>query len=60
MRTCVHDRTAVPDKVAVSTGTVTTALADQGFKNAVVLHCATAGIDVQVVERNSADRGFAP
>ena len=33
---------------------------DQGFKNSVVAHGATVGIDVQVVERNPADRGFVP
>jgi hypothetical protein len=32
----------------------------QGFKSQVVAHGATAGIDVQVVERNPADRGFVP
>ena len=36
------------------------ALVDQGFKNAVAAHGATMGIDVQVVERNPADRGFVP
>lgn len=36
------------------------ALVDQGFKNAVVSHGASVGIDVQVVERNPADRGFRP
>lgn len=36
------------------------ALVDQGFKSQVVAHGATVGIDVQVVERNRADRGFVP
>jgi len=36
------------------------ALADQGFKNAVVAHGAARGIEVQVVERNPAGRGFVP
>jgi transposase len=39
---------------------VTTALADQGFKSSVVAHGAGLGIDVQVVERNPADKGFVP
>ena len=52
--------TALLDKVAASTATVSTALVDQGFKSAVVAHGASAGIDVQVVERNPADKGFVP
>jgi transposase len=43
--------TALPDQVAASAPTVTTALVDQGFKNSVV---------AQVVERNPADKGFVP
>jgi transposase len=52
--------TAPLDKVAASTSTVSTALVDQGFKSAVVAHGATMGIDVQVVERNPADKRFVP
>ena len=52
--------TALLDQVAASTPTVTTALVDQGFKRSVVAHGATVGIDVQVVERNPADKGFVP
>jgi transposase len=52
--------TALLDKVAAQGGTMRTALVDQGFKNSVVAHGATLGIDVQVVERNPADRGFVP
>jgi transposase len=52
--------TALLDKVAASTSTVSKALVDQGFKSSVVAHGATVGIDVQVVERNPADRGFVP
>lgn len=52
--------TALLDQVAATTPTVTTALVDQGFKNSVVAHGATVGIDVQVVERNPADKGFVP
>jgi transposase len=58
-----HDNAAgiaLLDKVAAQAGTVTTALVDQGFKNQVVAHGATRGIDVRVVERNPADRGFVP
>lgn len=36
------------------------ALVDQGFKNAVVEHGASLGIDVEVVERNPKDTGFVP
>lgn len=36
------------------------ALVDQGFKSQVVAHGAIVGIDVQVMERNRADRGFVP
>ena len=36
------------------------ALAGQGFKSSVAAHGATVGIDVEVVERNPADRGFVP
>src|SRR2546421_12863055 len=32
----------------------------QGFKSSVVSHGATVGIDVEVVERNPADKGFVP
>jgi transposase len=39
---------------------VSKALVDQGFKNSVVAYGATVGIDVEVVERNPADRGFVP
>jgi transposase len=52
--------TALLDKVAASTPSVTAALVDQGFKGSVVAHGATLGIGVQVVERNPADKGFVP
>ena len=58
-----HENTAgiaLLDRVAANTATVSTALVDQGFKNSVVAHGATVGIDVQVVERNPADKGFVP
>jgi hypothetical protein len=58
-----HENTAgiaLLDKVAANTGTVSTALVDQGFKSQVAAHGATLGIGVQVVERNPADRGFVP
>ncbi|MEU4702582.1 hypothetical protein [Nonomuraea dietziae] len=45
---------------AVTEGTVTKALVDQGFKNAVVAHGASLGIAVDIVERNPADKGFVP
>lgn len=52
--------TALLDQVAATTPTVTAALVDQGFKNSVVAHGVALGIDVQVVERNPADRRFVP
>lgn len=60
-----HENTAgiaLLDRVAAATppGSVRTALVDQGFKNAVVTHGATLGINVQIVERNPADKGFIP
>jgi transposase len=60
-----HENTAgiaLLDRVAAATppGSVHTALVDQGFKNAVVTHGATLGIDVKIVERNPADKGFVP
>ncbi|MFC6680060.1 hypothetical protein ACFQE7_29535 [Nonomuraea ferruginea] len=59
-----HENTAgiaLLDRVAAGTeGTVTKALADQGFKNAVVAHGADLGIDVEIVERNPAGKGFVP
>jgi len=60
-----HENTAgiaLLDRVAdgAQTGTVRTALAGQGFKNAVAAHGATLGIDVQTAGRNPADKGFVP
>ena len=39
---------------------MSTAPAGQGFKNSVAAHGAGLGIDVQVVERNPAGKGFVP
>ena len=58
-----HDNTAgiaLLDKVAAHAPTARTALVDQGFKGQVIAHGAKAGIDVRVVERNPADKGFVP
>ncbi|MEO3863909.1 IS5 family transposase [Acrocarpospora sp. B8E8] len=59
-----HENTAgiaLLDRVAAGTdGAVTKALADQGFKNTVVAYGAGLGIDVEIVERNPADKGFVP
>jgi transposase len=63
MAASVHENqvgTALLDKVAARTATVTKALVDQGFKNTVVAHGANAGIDVEIVERNPQDKGFVP
>ncbi|SFQ20038.1 Transposase DDE domain-containing protein [Actinomadura madurae] len=51
---------ALLDRVSAQTGAVRTALVDQGFKNAVLTHGASLDIDVEVVERNPADKGFVP
>ncbi|MFF2807859.1 IS5 family transposase [Streptomyces sp. NPDC058000] len=48
------------NKVVEQTDTVKKALVDQGFKAAVVEHEARLGIDVEVVERNPAHKGFIP
>lgn len=58
-----HENTAgiaLLDRLAAQTGTVQKALVDQGFKNAVLAHGARLGIDVEIVERNPADKGFVP
>ena len=57
----VHDNAAgiaLLDKVAADT--VQKALVDQGFKNAVVTHGQTVGIEVEIVERNPAQTAFVP
>lgn len=59
----VHDNvfgTALLDKVAAGTSTVTKALVDQGFKKTVVDHGAGLGIAVEIVERTPAGRDFVP
>ncbi|MCY0947909.1 IS5 family transposase [Streptomyces antarcticus] len=58
-----HDNAAgiaLLDGVAAQMDTVKKALADQGFKKAVVDHGKQYGIDVEIVERNPADKGFVP
>lgn len=52
--------TALLSQVATRSDTVTKALVDQGFKNAVVEHGAGLGIDVEIVERNPQEKGFVP
>ena len=59
----VHDNAigkTLLNKVTATTGTVRTALVDQGFKSSVVEHGALLGIDVQIIERNPARTGFVP
>lgn len=59
----VHENTigtALLDRVASRTDTVTKALVDQGFKTKVVEHGAQLGIDVEIVQRNPQDKGFVP
>lgn len=58
-----HDNAAgiaLLDGVAAQMDTVKKALVDQGFKKAVVDHGRQYGIDVEIVERNPADKGFVP
>ncbi|MFB7781931.1 IS5 family transposase [Streptomyces vinaceus] len=59
-----HDNAAgiaLLGQVAENTGgTVEKALVDQGFKSAVIVHGASLGIDVEIVERNPQDIGFVP
>lgn len=58
-----HDNVAgiaLLDGVAAQTDTVRKALVDQGFKKSVVDHGKQYGIDVEIVERNPADKGFVP
>ncbi|WP_030055230.1 IS5 family transposase [Streptomyces novaecaesareae] len=58
-----HDNAAgiaLLDGVAAQADTVSRALADQGFKKSVVDHGKEYGIDVEIVERNPADKGFVP
>jgi transposase len=59
----VHDNAvgiALLDRVHAAAPTVTKAWVDAGFKNAVIAHGAALGVDVQVVARNPAAKGFAP
>lgn len=48
------------DKVAAGPDTVLKTLVDQGFKNAVVAHGQTMGIEVEIGERNPGQTGFVP
>ena len=57
-RTRTRPGIALLEQVAAHTSTVSKALVDQGFKNSVVTYGAAVGIDVEVVERNPADRGI--
>ncbi|MGW8362904.1 IS5 family transposase [Streptomyces wedmorensis] len=59
----VHDNaigTALLDKIATGAPTVTKAWVDAGFKNTVIEHGAQLCIDVEVVQRDSQVKGFAP
>ncbi|NUK71058.1 IS5 family transposase [Streptomyces lunaelactis] len=59
----VHDNVVgnlLLDRVTAQSDTVKKALVDQGFKNAVVAHGASLGIDVEIVQRNPDQKGFAP
>ncbi|WP_254398458.1 transposase, partial [Streptomyces sp. AC558_RSS880] len=59
-----HDNAAgiiLLDQVAEHAGgSVRKALADQGFKNQVVMHGAGLGIDVEIVQRDPQVKGFVP
>ncbi|UBU12557.1 IS5 family transposase [Nonomuraea gerenzanensis] len=59
----VHDNAIgieLLDKVAAANPTVTKAWTDAGFKNAVAVHGAGLGIDVEVVQHAPHTLGFAP
>lgn len=59
----VHDNAVgitLLDKVAADNPTVTKGWVDAGFKNAVVEHGRSLGIDVEVVSRDPQTKGFAP
>lgn len=59
----IHDNAigaALLDKVAAHNPAATKAWVDAGFKNAVAVHGAALGIDVEVVHRAGQARGFAP
>lgn len=59
----VHDNAAgiaLLDKVAADTDIVQKALVDQSFKNAIVAHGQTVGIEVGIVGHNSGQTGFVP
>ena len=45
-------------RIAVDHPTLRKAWADMGYKNTVVEHGATLGIDVEIVRRDPATRGF--
>ncbi|MEU8890670.1 transposase [Streptomyces sp. NPDC048442] len=51
---------ALLNGVAAQCDTVKKALVDQGFKKTVVDHGKYLGIDVEIVERNPAEKGFVP
>ncbi|MFD5081665.1 IS5 family transposase [Kitasatospora sp. NPDC058406] len=58
----VHDGTAgqqLLTRVAADHPTMRKAWADMGYKNAVIEHGATLGIDVEIVLRDPTTRGFA-
>ncbi|MCI3928898.1 IS5 family transposase [Streptomyces sp. AN091965] len=58
-----HDNAAgvaLLDGVAAQMDTVKKALVDQGFKKSVVDHGKKYGIDVEIVGRNPAEKGFVP
>ncbi|MEU8890666.1 IS5 family transposase [Streptomyces sp. NPDC048442] len=51
---------ALLNGVAAQCDTVKKALVDQGFKKTLVDHGKYLGIDVEIVERNPAEKGFVP
>jgi transposase len=63
MAASTHDNvigTALLDKVAADNPTVTKAWVDAGFKDAVAIHGALLGVDVEVVKRDPDVKGFVP
>ncbi|WP_066362486.1 IS5 family transposase [Herbidospora mongoliensis] len=59
----VQDSTAATtliDRIAAGHPTIVKAWADGGYRHHLVEHAATAGIDLQIVQRPPATRGFTP
>ncbi|GIH29835.1 DDE transposase [Acrocarpospora phusangensis] len=52
--------TTLIDRIAIGHPTISTAWADGGYRHHLVEHAATVGINLQIVQRPPATRGFTP